>query len=299
MSLIKLDPETKFKWPEFDGDPLTEKENNNVLTILARNRKPIIDGFLSMFGLQECSGVIPIITVTQFRTVDGYKINSLFGTYKQSDLEPNLALLTQYSEDQKKYIRMMIKNTIGNTWETYSFETIKKKFRECASSNYFTVYLSLKPLTDQLGTSAHANMLVIAKNRGVVYWIEPQTKLMEVNYTNELHKSIKKLVEDLGMADPTIINPVQVCPQTITGDLNCMFWTYLIFILILLNPNKDHNDLVKQFLSKYSTKELLTRYIDGFKRNTLETLAPSAGRRRKTIRRYLKKRKTYRKRRII
>lgn len=138
-------------------------------------------------------------------------------------------------------------------------------------------------------------MLVISKNRGIVYWIEPQTNVVDDDYTKELNKSIKKIVEDLGMADPTIINPVEVCPQTIADDSNCMFWTYIIFILILLNPDKDHNLLVKQFLSKYPTKEALTRYVDGFKRTTIEALSPQTpGGKRTRKRRVHKKRRTYR-----
>lgn len=116
-SNIQTDLETKFKWPEYDGEPFTEDENNKVRVLFGMNKQLITDGFLSIFGLQECAGIVPILTITKFRTEDGYMINPLFGTYRQSDVEPNLALITKYSDDQKKYIRMVIKNSVGTLWE--------------------------------------------------------------------------------------------------------------------------------------------------------------------------------------
>jgi hypothetical protein len=301
MSNIKLDPETKFKWPEYDGDPFTEKEDDKTRVLFSKQSSDVLNKLLSSVGIQECSGKIPMSVGLRYRTSPTIsRITPLFGTYKESDLEPKIALM-DYDESQKKYLRMMIKHTFGKIWEKYPFETIKQKFRECTGSNLFVIHVIVMPLSDIYEVPFHANMLVIAKNRGVVYWIEPQAEPGDSQvYTKELSNSIKRLVEDLGMPDPTIVNPVEVCPQAITNDENCMFWTYIIFMLILLNPQeRDHNKLVKQFLEKYPTKEALTRYVDGFKRTFLDMFpAPAqAGKGRTYKRRVVKKRKTYRRKR--
>lgn len=300
MSLVKLDIETKFKWPEYDGDPLTQEENSKLMKLFWKQALSILNKTLSSFGLQECSGRVSIIADLRFRSEQPYirlEDNPLFGVYKQADVEPALAQ-SGFSENGKTYLRMVVKNVISDRWIEFPFETIKTKFRECLSSNFFVIALSTVPLSDILGVSNHANMLVISKSRGTVYWIEPQgsPSYAESDYSQLMGKSIKKLVTDLGMADPTIVNPVTVCPQTISDDINCQFWSYIIFFLLMLNPREqDHNKLIQKFMQKYSTKEALTRYIDGFKRKMLEQISSSAGRRRHTHKRRVnKKRKTQR-----
>jgi hypothetical protein len=109
-------------------------------------------------------------------------------------------------------------------------------------------------------------------------------------------QSIKNLVTEIGMPDPIVINPVEICPQALAKDQNCMFWAYIIFMLILLNPDeRDHNVLVKRFIEKYPTKEALSGYVNGFKKLMEPDVSSLPGGKRKTRKNRNKKRKTYRK----
>jgi hypothetical protein len=301
MGSIRLDPETKFKWPEFSGSPLTDDENKNLKSFMQLNYSDILKRNLSQFKLAPCAGDITIVTKV---TIDDktYIKSPVFGAYT---LPQAKAALEQSSLNEIMKLKLenllTTASVIANIPEDIT--NVKKSFKECASESLFVIKLTAVPLYRHIPKPgdpyvSHANILVIAKNRGIVYWIEPQTTVNPM-YENLMISSIKKLVTDIGMVDPTVINPVEVCPQALTKDNNCMFWSYVIFLLIMLNPyERDHNVLIKRFMEKYSTKEALTSYIDGFKRMLLPIVPPVGANRTRTYRkrRLGKKRRTTRRR---
>lgn len=294
MSSVKLDPEKKFKWVEYRlATPLTETENTKLKSFLQSTYSGLIDVTLNNLRLRPCSGNITMITLysSEGKT---YINQPLFGTYKSTDVSTKLGQST-VSEDLKSKIQFQYNYYKSLLKLPANIEDIKKKFRECLSDNLFVVHLEVVPLEDidikQYTT--HSNILVIAKNRGTVYWIEPQTTI-NPTYEKLMITSIKNLVAEIGMPDATIINPVEVCPQAVTQDRNCMFWTYVIFLLIMLNPQeRDHNIIINRFMEKYPTKESLETYMNNFKRDLFSKANLSGGKRRRT---YRKKRVTTRRR---
>lgn len=296
MSQVKLDPEKKFKWPEYkNAAPLTESENTQLKQVLQETYTELIDVTLNSLGLPPCSGEIKLITTVVGKSTT-YIDQPLFGTYKMTDINKKLNEST-LSEDIKDQIELLYTSNINRIGLPTDINNIKKKFRECALNNLFIIHMSAIPIRNippNETYTSHANILVIAKNRGIVYWIEPQTTV-NPKYEELMIKSIKDLVAEIGMPGATVINPVEVCPQAVTQDRNCMFWSYVIFLLIMLNPQeRDHNVLIKNFMEKYPTKELLEGYINGLKRFLFSMAFRSgSGRRRRT---YRKKRRTTRRR---
>jgi hypothetical protein len=304
MASIKLDLETRFKWPKHSGEPLTPENDKKLKKSVQFKYVELLNGLLHSFKLAPCSGELDIFTdlIIGNRKFVG-KTNPLFGTYTYPQMHSAIEN-SSFELSSQAALKELVDNIWVNLSIQFDIENIKKKFRECSNESLFVVSLTTIPVRKvAIGEPyiGHANILVIAKNRGIVFWIEPQTTI-DSNYEARMIESIKKLVTDIGMVDPTVINPVEVCPQAITNDEDCMFWAYTIFLLIMLNPQeRDHNILIKRFMEKYPTKEALTKYIDGFKQALL-SFAISAGfigAKRSRKRRLYKKRKTYRKKNYL
>lgn len=296
MNFIKFDPETKFKWLDYGvGQPLTSEQDTKLKRFIQSNYTEFLNSILQSLKLPSCSDTIRMLTrLTMGNST--YIKNPLFGIYKYEDVNANIdksklpditkldILHLFYEVDGIVHLSM---NDIAAT---------KKRFQECASNNIFVLGLTATPIyTPAINESyiTHANILLIAKNRGVVYWIEPATTVNPA-YETEMISSIKKLVTEIGMVDPTVISPVEICPQAVAKDTNCMFWAYTIFSLLMLNPQeRDHNVLIKRFMEKYPTKEALANFMNGFKQFLLPVVPTTAGNKTRKRRRN-KKRKTYR-----
>ena len=302
MSIIsvKLDADKKFKWPDFKAvqTSLPQETNKLLLQDVSKNYQSILDSTLKYLKLPVCSGKIGMLSRVE---VDGIMKNDtpLFGLYNLENFNSTVDGYLTISENSRKYIKDLAKTLKINEKISTSedLQVIKNKYKECLSTDLFIVNLTVFPLYYTLNYAGHQNILVISKARGVVYWIEPQTTV-DQTYEASMIKSIKKLVTEIGMPNPTVINPVETCPQAIASDQNCMFWAYVILFLILLNPQeRDHNNLIKKFIEKYPTKETLSSYINGLKLFMLdpEKYKTTAGKRRKT-RRLKKKRGTIRRR---
>lgn len=298
MNFVKLDPETKFKWPNYGvGMPLSKEDDQKVKRVVQRDFTDILNVFLSGFKLPPCTSRLKMIT----QVVLGNKIyinSPLFGVYKTPDGHTRLRT-SELNDSLKTQLELLFLDVSDKLDLDFTIEHIKKKFRECASNNYFVISLTATPLralAEGESYITHSNILVIAKNRGIVYWIEPQTTINKT-YEDSMISAIKTLVTEIGMVDPTVVNPVEVCPQAVTKDENCMFWSLTLFFLLLLNPQeRDHNVLIKRFMEKYPTKEALEGYINGLKGHIKTAIdTQGAGRKQLTRKRRSKKRKTYRK----
>ena len=296
MSFVKLDPETKFKWLDYGvGQPLTPEQDTKLKRFIQSNYTEFLNSILQSLKLPSCSDTIRMLTTVTIGN-SKYIKNPLFGVYKSEDVDTNLDKST-LSDLAKLNILTVFHEADGkiNLWKN-DISATKKKFQQCASNNIFVLGLTATPIyTPAVNESyiSHANILLIAKNRGVVYWIEPETTVNPA-YETEMISSIKKLVTEIGMVDPTVISPVEICPQAVAKDANCMFWAYTIFSLLMLNPQeRDHNVLIKRFMEKYPTKEALTNFMNGFKQFLLPVVPTTAGSKTRKHRR-TKKRKTYR-----
>lgn len=269
VPVIKIDADQKFKWTDFKlQPPLSDAVNKQVKFAVSTKYDNVIQYRLNAYKLAPCSKRVFMAGQLLFNNDSGMIDNPLFGLYDIEDKkrrieESGLSEKLQFNIDyifEMSGAKLLLeaKNDI---------ESVKKKFRECANQKLFIVPLVVTPIKDMsLGqVSSHQNILVIAKNRGTVYWIEPET-IQGINYQNAMIRSIKELVTTIGMVDPTVIIPSGTCPQGIVNDKNCMFWSLVIFELIMLNPDeRDHSVLIQKFLQKYPTNEALNGYINGFK----------------------------------
>jgi hypothetical protein len=298
MSLIRLDPEKNFKWTAYPpAQPLSSSDDMRLKKFTQLNYVDLINSTLGFFKLRPCAGKVVMITelVTPSKTIID---NPLFGTYKIDDVTPKLksSVLSEEATDRIEALYYEVSNNLNLPAD---INDVKQKFKDCASNNLFVVALTAFPLRKlPPGESvyvSHANILVIAKNLGKVYWIEPETTGSPA-YEEKMKSSIKVLVNEIGLRDPEVVIPNTTCPQGLTNDTDCMFWSYVIFTLIMLNPQeKDHNVLIRNFMEKYPTKEALSQYINGFKTSVLSSVPSSGATRKRTIKKKNhKKRRTYR-----
>ena len=185
------------------------------------------------------------------------------------------------------------KKFLGN-----DLDQIKEEFEECKNLQYF-IYVALFNIRPETG--GHANLLLLNKDDKRVTWIEPQ---YDQNITERNKKLITnvivKLLKHLGIPpnEYTIDLPKGQCPQAITQDTNCMFWTFLLTVFLVFNPKSTIDEVRSAIIKKYPTKELLSKYVESFKADFFYRFRDQirkGGKRRRTIRRKPKNRKRTRK----
>jgi hypothetical protein len=153
---------------------------------------------------------------------------------------------------------------------------LKKQYPECRSP-FLYIPLTLIPLdTTNIKQSYHANGILIGRN-GTVFRIEPQ---FDPKISSVVDEGIKSAIVDIankiGLRDPRFVELNDVCPQAITLDKNCIFWTLFIMNEILRNMYKikDPNDVIKLYVSK--PKPELDALIKNFKIELITKIIPGA-----------------------
>ena len=268
---LKFDPDEKFKWIDFGtAPPLTDLQDKQLRKMVQSNYTRMLDGLLNQFNLPLCSGSVKMLTTVD---VDGrtYINNPLFGVYKTT---PSIDKVIQsHYPDPDDIAAMKFLGAYDVSHASFldalpsNIDDIKKKFKECAQESLFVIDLTTYPVTPLKAGPlvTHQNILIIQKNRGSVFWIEPQS-LGTREHILAMSKAIKTLVTDIGMVNPTIQVVSVECPQAVTRDSNCMFWAYSIFFTALLNPYETNkNNLIKKFMTKYPTEAALVSYMNGLK----------------------------------
>jgi hypothetical protein len=176
------------------------------------------------------------------------------------------------------------------------FNSIKIEFQECTNLQYF-IPLTTFPIYNNFG---HQNLLLFNKDDKRVTWIEPQYEDAKFEGDKILIKDIIiKLLKflELNPSEYTLDLPSKQCPQSITLDDNCMFWTLMLSMFLMLNPKSTIDEVSSAILEKFPTKELLSKFIENFKVGAYNLMELEGGKRkrRRTIRRKPKNRKRTRK----
>lgn len=208
----------------------------------------------------------------------------------------------QNQEKVKEYLKQYNINDNPNIKEGRShliamndndFQAIKDEFQQCNYLQYF-IPLATFQLYDPVG---HSNLLLFNKDDRRVTWIEPEYS-EDIQSKPLITQTIINLLKYLEL-NPTEYNldlPTKQCPQAITLDDNCMFWTFLLTMHLILNPKSTIDEVSSAMIKKYPTKELLSNYIENFKGFIYEKfILGQGGKRRRTIRRKPKNRKRTRK----
>jgi len=196
-----------------------------------------------------------------------------------------------FQEFEEKYIRShaisyLRDRLIGNirvagilAENATNIPLIKKQVRECSGDQFVFIPLTLYP-RDSHKVASHANGIIISKARGTVMRIEPQLKESELkgktkDYHDNIERGIVKFAEMIGLSDPTVERINYTCPQGITDDKNCIFWTIFLTYQILKNLyKKQHPNITIQAISA-KPKEELDTLMRNFKSELVTKIIPA------------------------
>lgn len=173
----------------------------------------------------------------------------------QSDLKEKLLLEYKFLQDNATVSQI---------------EAIQLELEVCGSK-YYILELGDYRAIDK---GAHSNLIIIDRTDKKIFYIEPQFygtdndtfRQTMLNYVERKKLFFKKFLKLVDIEDYTVIYPVSAAPQSIAEDRNCLFWTFLITCVFLLNPEVTSIDKISTaIIQKYPTKEKLLEYIDNFK----------------------------------
>lgn len=157
-------------------------------------------------------------------------------------------------------------------WDDTSISKIQSVFRECPGDQYFYIPLAIHNI-EKTYSFSHANGILLNKAKGTVMRIEPE---FQVNTQTKIDEKIKegilRLCNEIGLKDPTWVEFETTCPQSITKDQNCAFWSMFLFKTVLENLYKDPNVVVRELTSK--PKEQISASIESFKQELMTKIIP-------------------------
>lgn len=144
---------------------------------------------------------------------------------------------------------------------------LKSEYQNCTGSvDFFYIPIMLVPLK-VLEKPLHANGLLVSKSKGNYFRIEPEYSPEHEATLNmpQLDAGIHQALNEIGAKNFTPVNLNVVCPQFLTNDQNCLFWTAYITREIIRNiyKNQDPNTTIAQITNL--GKEELDRRIKQFK----------------------------------
>lgn len=210
------------------------------------------------------------------KNFDGRIIDRSSGIYSYSDLEIIIESLGRESDDGIGLSGLVITENIKPKLDSgvELIQNLKQQYPECRSP-FLYIPLSLIPLNLlNSAESSHANGILIGRN-GTVFRIEPQYDTsVNVKIHNGINSAIVDIANKIGLKDPRFVELNDVCPQAITLDKNCIFWTLFIMNEILRNMYKikDPNDVIKLYISK--PKPELDALIKNFKTELITKIIP-------------------------
>jgi len=194
-----------------------------------------------------------------------YGDEELAGIYKSTQLPPEyqaLAYLTNLKADG-------------------GIPALKTDFRNCVGSvDFFYIPLSLKYVPNPR-SSGHANGIIVSKSKGTYFLIEPQYSKEQPSRsdTPKIYTAIESIMTEIGATDFKRIELNTTCPQSLTADENCLFWTVFLTREIIRNMYKteDPNTTIAEVTKR--GKDQLNKEIEAFKQQVwkaaMDSLAKS------------------------
>jgi len=125
----------------------------------------------------------------------------------------------------------------------------------------------------------HQNGILISKKDSKVLRIEPEyyPELSTEEHERRqeaINDGIINIVKAVGIENPVIVSLNQVCPQAVTRDLNCIFWTLFICQEIMISEHGlDNPNEIIRFYSSKPPGELAT-IIQEFKAKLIREIIP-------------------------
>lgn len=258
---------------------------SNPTTIISGSEKLDLDGvdiameFLAdYYKISNSACFTPGLTMISYiQYYEGHAVNGSSGIYSTDRLEGVSNTLADETDrmhlsfivDTKK-----IKSKLDSSIEL--IETLKQQYPQCRSP-FLYIPLTLIPISlKDPAQSSHANGILIGRN-GTVFRIEPQyDPKIGIKINKDINSAVVDIADKIGLKDPRFVELNDVCPQAITLDENCIFWTLFIMNEILRNMYKikDPNDVIKIYMSK--SKEELDALIKNFKTELITKIIPGA-----------------------
>ena len=179
------------------------------------------------------------------------------GMYKKSQLYEKLR------SETADYV-----NIFYDLPEDGNIPAIKREYQSCVGSvDYFYIPLTLIP--ERINNAVrHANGILVRKSKGTYYRIEPQYSQEDPRPdTVAIYEGIEKALNEIGAKDFTRVELNETCPQHLTQDFNCLFWTAYTTREILRNifRNQDPNTTIAQITRRGAL--VLNEEIRLFKEN--------------------------------
>jgi hypothetical protein len=200
-----------------------------------------------------------------------YATDELAGVYKTLQLKE----FPGYSEKFKRGIAFW-----GDLTEDGGIPALQYEYKNCVGSvDFFFIPLVLIHGIDPTSHSRHANGILVSKSKGTYFRIEPQYSSEDEPRmdTPKIYEGIEKALNEIGAKDFKRTELNTVCPQNLTNDQNCLFWTAYIAREIIRNiyKNQDPNTTIASVTARGLPQ--LQKDIDTFKQEiwiaTLKFLA--------------------------
>jgi len=193
------------------------------------------------------------------------KLNMLYGSDELAGVYKSIQLkeFPTYSEKFKRGIAFL-----GDLTEDGGIPAIANEYKNCTGSvDFFYIPMILVHGVDPVHNTRHANGILVSKSKGTYFRIEPQYSSQDAPRldTPKIYEGIEKALNEIGATDFTRTELNTVCPQNLTQDRNCLFWTAYLTREILRNmyKNQDPNTTISQVTAR--GKEQLDKDIQDFK----------------------------------
>lgn len=160
-----------------------------------------------------------------------------------------------------------------------------KNVSDFKSCDTFVILLTI--LVDVQDTIGHANILYIRKEDAKIFWIEPQYSTEGHPYEEFLLPFIDAIQARLGIQSYTRIQPQGTCIQAVARDQNCVFWSLLLYVMVLTKQAETTEEATKIILARFKPGDELRNFIDSAKSTMYDnyikakTETSTAGKRRR------------------
>jgi hypothetical protein len=156
--------------------------------------------------------------------------------------------------------------------EDGNITAIKHYYKSCVGSvDFFYIPLALIPISYPATAIRHANGILVSKSKGTYFRIEPEYSESDPNVeAPKIYEGIEKALNEIGAKDFTRTELSTTCPQGLTQDLNCLFWSAYLSREIIRNvyKNQDPNTTIAQVTAL--GKDRLNQEIKLFKEKLME-----------------------------
>jgi len=150
------------------------------------------------------------------------------------------------------------------------FDTIKSEFSKCKNPYYIIPIMYYHSVGSTDTYTGHQNLIFLDKVKQRLIYIEPQFYGTNEQIGKDVLVSRNKIAEEflkkMNLSNYQIVLPITPYPQSISKDKDCIFWTFLITVTYLINPDVSSPDVIAQtIIKKYPSRTELINYIQGFK----------------------------------